>query len=148
MHGMAAQPNIGDFLASLDRWVQLQRMVLDNFRKIDKKVEDSDRLEIIIHTRIAFNHMIKTLKAFDDWLQDPFISSNIPREVLLDVWKTTLDIFTKLLELDIRHTSQVRNIIEDSFKRGRINPIIAQLKDLKVSREGEERRPPGPSISI
>ena len=142
-----AQPNIQDFLASLDRWVQLQRMVLESFKDMEGKVKESDRLELIIHTRIAFNHMIKTLKAFDDWLQDPFITSNIPREVLVDVWETTMDILEKLLELDIRHTSQVRNIIEESFKKGEINPIIAQLKDLAVSRDKEERRP-GPSISI
>jgi len=141
-----SQPNISEFLASLDRWVQLQKVVLENFKNIDEKVRSSDRLDIIIHTRIAFNHMIKTLKAFDDWLQDPFISSNIPREVLLDVWSTTIEILEKLLELDIRHTSQVRDIIDDSFKRGQVNPIIAQLKDL--AREREERRPPGPSISI
>ena len=145
---MMAQPNIADFLASLDRWVQLQQMILQNFKDMEDKVKESDRLDLIIHTRIAFNHMIKTLKAFDDWLQDPFITSNIPREMLVDVWITTLEILEKLLELDIRHTSQVRNLIEESFKKGEISPIVAQLKDLAVSKDKDERRPPGPSISI
>jgi len=142
------QGNVAEFLASLERWVNLQKLVLENFKETASKVSDSDRLDIIIHTRIAFNHMIRTLKAFDDWLQDPFIATNIPKSVLLDVWSTTLKIFEELLKLDIRHTSQVKSLIEDSFKKGTINPIIAQLKDLATSRSREDRGPGGPSISI
>ncbi|MCE4598922.1 MAG: DUF2153 domain-containing protein [Desulfurococcales archaeon] len=143
---MSSQASPGEFLSNLERWVQLQKLVLENFKNIDEKVRNSDRLDIIIHTRIAFNHMIRTLKAFDDWLQDPFITTNIPRDVLLDVWSTTMSLFEALLKLDIRHTSQVKDLIEKAFKEGKINPIIAQLKDL-ASRE-ERRGPPGPSISI
>ena len=141
-----SQQSMGDFLGNLDRWVQLQKLMLDNFKKIDSKVRDSDRLDIIIYTRIAFNHMIKTLKAFDDWLQDPFITSNIPREALLEVWETTMKIFEMLLQLDIKHTSLVRDLIRDAAKKGKIDPIIAQFRDLALSR-GEERRG-GPSASI
>ena len=142
---MSRQANIADFLKSLERWVALQKVVLDNFKSVSDKVKDSDRLEIIIHTRIAFNHMIKTLKAFDDWLQDPFITSNIPRDELMKIWDRTLSLLEALLKMDIEHTSFVKESIEKAAREGKLNPVVAQLKDLALSAR-EERRPSGLSI--
>jgi len=144
---LAQTRDISELMRSLERWVALQKIVLDNFKQIDGKIRTSDRLDIIIHTRIAFNHMIRTLKAFDDWLQDPFITSNIPRDLLLEVWSTSLKLMETLLELDIKHTSEVKNVIERAVKEGQISPIIAQLRDLATPR-GEERERRGPAISI
>jgi hypothetical protein len=144
---LAQARDVGELARSLERWVALQKVVLDSFKQIDGKVKASDRLDIIIHTRIAFNHMIRTLKAFDDWLQDPFITSNIPRELLLEVWSTSLKLMETLLELDIKHTTEVKSIIEKAVKEGQISPIVAQLRDLATPR-GEERERRGPAISI
>ncbi len=144
---MSRPTDVTAFSRSLERWVTLQKMVLENFKRIDESVKTGDRLDLIIHTRLAFNHMIKTLKAFDDWLQDPFISSNIPKELLVDVWETTLKMMELLLELDIRHTSQVKNIIEEASREGRLNPILSQLKDLGGWRD-EDKRGEGTSMSI
>lgn len=140
--------DIYEFTRNLERWVSLQKAVLDNFKSIDPKVRGSDRLDIIIHTRLAFNHMIRTLKAFDDWLQDPFITSHVPKKVLEDVWSTTMKMLELLLELDIRHTSEVRGLLERAAKEGKIDPILAQLRDLALERGGGEERRPGPSITI
>ncbi len=144
---MAQSRDVSELARSLERWVALQKVVLDNFKQIDSRVRASDRLDIIIHTRLAFNHMIRTLKAFDDWLQDPFITSNIPRELLLEVWTTSLKLMETLLELDIKHTMEVKGIIEKALKEGQISPVIAQLRDLTVHR-GEEKERRGPAISI
>jgi hypothetical protein len=144
---LAQARDVGELARSLERWVALQKVVLDSFKQIDGRVKASDRLDIIIHTRIAFNHMIRTLKAFDDWLQDPFITSNIPRELLLEVWSTSLKLMETLLELDIKHTTEVKSIIEKAVKEGQISPIVAQLRDLAAPR-GEERERRGPAISI
>ncbi len=141
---MSRSVDVTAFVRSLERWVQLQRTVLEMFRDLDPQVRQSDRLDIIIHTRIAFNHMIRTLKAFDDWLQDPFISSNIPRELLIDVWDTTMKMMELLLELDIRHTSSVKDIIEEKGREGKLNPLLSHLRD--IGREREEGR--GSSMSI
>ncbi|BAA79468.2 hypothetical protein APE_0503.1 [Aeropyrum pernix K1] len=143
---MSRPTDVTAFTRSLERWVMLQKAVLENFKNIDSQVRSSDRLDLIIHTRLAFNHMIKTLKAFDDWLQDPFISSNIPRDLLLDVWDTTLKMMELLIELDIRHTSQVKNLIEEASREGRLNPILSQLKDIGGWRE--DRRGESGSMSI
>lgn len=144
---MGQTRDVSEFVRSLERWIALQKVVLDSFKQIDSRVRASDRLDIIIHTRIAFNHMIRTLRAFDDWLQDPFISSNIPRELLLEVWSTSLKLMETLLELDIKHTTEVKNLIEKAIKEGQISPIIAQLRDLALPR-GEEKERRGPAISI
>lgn len=144
---MSRPTDVAAFTRSLERWVMLQRMVLENFKRMDSQVRSSDRLELIIHSRLAFNHMIKTLKAFDDWLQDPFISSNIPRDLLVDVWDTALKMMELLLELDIRHTSQVKNIIEEASREGKLNPLLSQLKDIGGWRD-DEKRGEGTSMSI
>jgi len=138
---------MGEFVRSLERWVAVQKVILENFKQIDERIRNSDRLDIIIHTRLAFNHVIRTLRAFDDWLQDPFISSNIPRDLLLEVWSTSLKLVETLLELDIKHTSEVKSIIEKAIKEGQVSPILAQLRDLAAPR-GEERERRGPAISI
>jgi len=64
--------DLSDFLKNLDRWIAMQQTVLQTFRENEQRVAQSDRLEIIVNTRLAFSHMMRTLKAFDDWLQDPF----------------------------------------------------------------------------
>ena len=140
-----AGSGVSNFLKSLERWVELQRSILESFRSIDESVKEADRLEIIIHTRIAFNHMIKTLKAFDDWLQDPFIISNIPREELVKVWDATMEMLNILLELDIEHTTNVKNMIDQAVREGRIDPVILHLKDITRS---EDRRGQDTGISI
>ncbi|WP_460125578.1 DUF2153 family protein [Stetteria hydrogenophila] len=119
-----------EFLDNLERWVKMQEAVLDTFRTYKDQIDKSDRLEMVIAIRIAFNHMIRTLKAFDQWLQDPFIVSHIPREKLLEVWNATFKMLEMLLELDINHTSDVRDIIEEAYHEGKLNPITSQLKEI------------------
>ncbi len=126
-----------EFLNNLERWVRLQEAVLDTFRSYKEQIEQSDRLDIVIAIRMAFNHMIRTLKAFDQWLQDPFIVSHIPKEKLLEVWNTTFKLLELLLELDIKHTSEVRDLIEDAYHEDKLNPITSQLREILST---EERR--------
>ncbi len=128
---------IQEFLGNLERWVRLQEAVLETFRNYKDQVERSDRLDMVIAIRMAFNHLMRTLKAFDQWLQDPFIVSHIPREKLLEVWGITFKMLEELLELDIKHTSEVRDLIEDAYHEGKLNPITTQLREILG---GEERR--------
>jgi hypothetical protein len=129
---------VQDFVDSLERWVKMQERVLDTFRNSKELIENGDRLDLIQATRIAFNHMIRTLKAFDQWLQDPFIVSHIPREKLLEVWRVTYKLLEELLELDIKHTSDVMNIIYEASRSGKLNPITSKLREAVL---GTEERP-------
>jgi len=116
------------FLHNLDAWVKKQKEVLESFKKADERAKDADRLDLIVLSRAAFQHMIKTLSAFDQWLQEPFIISHMPKEMLEDVWKTTKKILFELLELDIRHTGGFRDYVEKLAREGKLNPVLVSGK--------------------
>jgi len=129
------------FLKQLDEWVRMQKKLLETFRETAGKVEQGDRLDLIVATRAAFQHMIRTIKAFDNWLQDPVIIAHVPREMLLEVWKVMYDVLQQLLEIDIKHTSDVRNLLEELAREGKLNPLVATVKQTGEEEESASRRP-------
>ncbi len=131
------------FLRNLDEWVRMQKKVLETFRKVEKDVEEGDRLQIILATRAAFQHMMRTIKAFDHWLQDPVIISHVTREMLVEVWQVMFRVLTELLEIDIKHTSEMRQLLEKLAREGKLNPLAAAVK---TEEEEEHRRPPTLSV--
>ncbi len=139
--------DIDEFLHNLDRWIAMQQSMLQMFKDNEEKVAESDRLEIIVNTRLAFNHMMRTIKAFDDWLQDPFITINAPKELLVDVWRRTIKILEELLQLDIDHTSGMRKTLEDYAKNGKLNPLVVRFREIG-SAEQEQRRSSGETTTI
>lgn len=121
------------FANNLTNWIEAQKTFLDTITSMEKDLESSDRLELILATRTAFNHMIKTIEAFDKWLQDPFIVGHMPREMLLEVQKNVWEILKKLLELDIKHTTAFRDRLLNLSETGKINPLFF------VPREQQQR---------
>jgi len=113
--------------------VEAQKLVLSSVLRVEGQLRDADRLELILASRMAFRHMIRTLEAFDRWLQDPFIVGHMPREMLEDVQRKAWDLLKQLLELDINHTSQFKEYFAKLAKEGRLNPLLA-------AQGGEERR--------
>lgn len=120
---------------SLTRWIEMQKKIKEWFDNLYEDVKKGDRLELILYIRMAFQHIMRTIKAFDNWLQDPFIISNIPREELEAVWKTTYGLLQQLIELDVKHTTNVRDHLVKLEKEGRINPLL-----MEVLGEGPRRR--------
>ncbi|QOJ79792.1 DUF2153 family protein [Infirmifilum lucidum] len=112
------------FANNLTNWVEAQKTFLDSAKSIEQELEGADRLELILATRAAFAHMIKTIEAFDKWLQDPFIIGHMPREMLVDIQHNVWDILKKLLELDIKHTSEFRDMLLKLAESGKLNPIL------------------------
>ncbi len=131
------------FLRNLDEWVRMQKKVLETFRKVEKDVEEGDRLQLILATRAAFQHMMRTIKAFDHWLQDPVIISHVTREMLVEVWQVMFKVLTELLEIDIKHTSEMRQLLEKLAREGKLNPLAAAVRS---EEEEEHRRPPTLSV--
>jgi len=138
--------DISEFTSTLEKWVRMQESVLKTFMESDERISNADRLEIVTATRIAFNHLIRTLKAFDQWLQDPFIVTHIPRDMLLEVWRETLKALEIIVKLDIKHTSEVKQLIAESYYEGKLNPIVSQLR-FELLGEEETRRG-GVSLSM
>ncbi len=135
-----ARADLSEFLRNLDRWISMQESVLQTFKENEQRVAQSDRLEIIVNTRLAFSHMMRTLKAFDDWLQDPFITTNAPKDLLVDVWERTVKILTELLELDIEHTTSMRNTLDAYSRQGKLNPILTRLREIGSTLSSEQER--------
>jgi len=129
------------FLKQLDEWVKMQRRLLHTFKETAGKVEQGDRLDLIVATRAAFQHMMRTIKAFDNWLQDPVIIAHVPKEMLLEVWKVMFNILQQLLEIDIKHTSDVRNLLEQLAREGKLNPLVATVRQAGGEEEESPRRP-------
>jgi len=127
------------FLKQLDEWVKMQRRVKETFKETKERVEQGDRLDLIVATRAAFQHMIRTIKAFDNWLQDPLIIAHVPREMLLEVWEVMYKVLQELLDIDIKHTSDVRKLLEELAKKGELNPLVAAVK--QAGEEESTRRP-------
>lgn len=124
------------FVTNLEQWVETQKLVLSSIFRIEDRLKESDRLELILATRMAFRHMIRTLEAFDRWLQDPLIVGHMPREMLEQVQKKSWELMKQLLELDIDHTSQFKEYFNKLAKEGKLNPLL-------TVQGGEERRVPG-----
>lgn len=112
------------FLGNLDEWVKMQKKMLETARKVEEELKRSDRLDLIVATRTAFQHIMKTIKAFDQWLQDPIIISHMPREYLVEVQERVWRILEELLELDIDHTSKFKEHIEKLIREGKVNPLL------------------------
>lgn len=129
-------------ISNLDEWIKMQKRMLDAFKQLnDEILSGGDRLQIVLATRAVFQHMIKTLRAFDQWLQDPIILSSLDRSSLEQVWKATYDIAVKLLELDIAHTSSFRDLASSMIKEGKFTPLMMmRLGSPATGEEGEKER--------
>lgn len=136
------------FLENLGGWVKSQEAALNVFMKIDEHIrKGADRLELILAIREAFNHIEKTVKAFNNWLSDPLIIANLDEKNLLEVWDTVKDILIVLTELDIRHTSEFREQMYRNIKERNLSPLTRFIMEAAGMYQQEEKREK-PSITI
>lgn len=114
------------FILNLNEWIANQQKLLDMLKEIESKedITQTDRLDLIIETRVAFQHIMRTIQAFDQWLQNPAVIRHMPREMLEDTRKTVWESLKALLELDIRHTSQFRDLIVELSNKGKLDPLV------------------------
>ncbi|HIQ04008.1 MAG TPA: DUF2153 domain-containing protein [Desulfurococcales archaeon] len=112
------------FYGHLTEWVKMQKKILETIEKVREELKDADRLSLIIATRTAFQHIMRTIKAFDQWLQDPFVINHMPREMILEVQERVWKILKDILELDIKHTSEFRDYISKLAKEGKLSPLL------------------------
>ncbi len=118
----------------LDSWVKKQTETIENFKRAEENYENADRLELILLSRMAFQHMMKTIEAFDQWLREPMVTSHMPREMLIELWTKLRKIFYELIELDIEHTSKFSQHIKKLEAEGKLNPILVTSKLEKETR--------------
>lgn len=132
------------FLSHLEEWVRMQRKMLEALEQAEEQLKKGDRLSLVIASRTAFQHMIKTLKAFDQWLQDPLIVNHMPEDMLREVQEKSWELLRRLLELDIKHTSEFKDLISKLVREGKVSPLLWSTP----SEEKEEPRRPSLSTTI
>ncbi len=125
-------------LNSLNEWIEMQKATIEMFKEINSTIGEADRLTLVLLIRKAFDHIMKTVREFDKWLENPLVLSYVDREMLQEVWNSVLRILMELLELDVKHTATVRDSAMKLLKAGKIPPVILELK--RVRAEGESER--------
>jgi len=118
----------------LEAWIKKQQEVIESFKKAEENYENADRLELILLSRFAFQHMMKTIEAFDQWLREPVVTSHMSREMLVELWSKLRNIFYQLVELDIEHTSKFNQHIKKLEAEGKLNPILFTSKSEQETR--------------
>lgn len=131
---MVSEDFVKMFAANLTNWIEAQKNFLTSATLMEKQLEKADRLELVLATRAAFAHIVKTVEAFDKWLQDPFIVGHMPREMLIEIQKSVWETLKKLLELDIKHTSEFRDLILKLAEKGQLHPLLFMPRE-KAGRE-------------
>ncbi len=124
-------------LNALSEWIELQKATIETFKEINNTISDADRLTLVLLIRKAFDHIMKTVREFDKWLENPLVLSYINREMLQEVWNGVFGILLELLELDIKHTAAVRDTAINMLKAGKIPPIIMEFKRARPEEEEE-----------
>ncbi|MCD6300600.1 MAG: DUF2153 domain-containing protein [Staphylothermus sp.] len=122
------------YFLNLEAWVRRQEEVKESFKKAEENYENFDRLALILLSRQAFQHMVRTIEAFDQWLKEPMVISHMPREMLVELWTKLREIFYQLLDLDIEHTSKFSGHIKKLAEEGKLNPILTIGKKEKETR--------------
>mgnify|MGYP001772730198 CR=1 FL=1 len=121
----------------LDAWVKRQLEIMELFKKAGENIDKADRLDLILLSREAFKHMMRTIEAFDQWLREPLVTSHMPREMLLELWSKLRSILYELIMLDVEHTSKFSEHIKKLETEGRLNPILVTGR---LEKEREESR--------
>jgi len=123
------------FIRSMTDWINEQKNLLEIAKENEKYFEKADRLTLILAARTACTQAIRTLRGFENWLQNPVIISVMPEEMLREVHTRLWEIMIRLIEFDIKHTGEFVEYIKSA------NVDIPQLL-LKVSKGEESRGPP------
>ena len=136
---------MSSFYENLEAWVKRQKETKELFMKAEKNYQEADRLTLITLSRLAFQHMERTIEAFDNWLKDPMITTHMPKELLVELWTQLRDIFYKLIDLDIEHTTKFAEHLKNLENQNEVNPLFT-LRLQREEREYRRRQPHTPII--
>jgi hypothetical protein len=136
---------MSSFYENLETWVKRQKETKELFMRAEKNYREADRLTLITLSRLAFQHMERTIEAFDNWLKDPMITTHMPRELLVELWTQLRDIFYRLIDLDIEHTTKFTEHLKNLENQNEVNPLFT-LRLQREEREYRRRQPHTPII--
>ncbi|RLF20124.1 MAG: DUF2153 domain-containing protein [Thermoprotei archaeon] len=129
------------FLRNLAEWVNEQKKLLELFKKSEEDLKKADRLMLILAARVACHHISRTIRGFESWLQNPLVIGVMPEDMVREMWKQLWDIMLKLVEYDIKHTSDYYNYLKKALAENKLPPLLFQTR-LERGRGREEYRIP------
>jgi hypothetical protein len=121
------------FIRHILEWVEEQKKLLELARASLEKLENADRLTLLTASRQAIFIIQRTLKGFENWLTSPTITTIMPEEMLKEVQKTLWDLMFKIVEFDIKHSSEYI----EKLKEGKISTYPLLIKEIKPERGTE-----------
>jgi hypothetical protein len=121
------------FVRHILEWVEEQKKVLELARASLEKLENADRLTLLTAARQAIYIIQRTLKGFENWLTSPTITTIMPEEMLKEVQKNLWDLMFKIVEFDIKHSSEY----VEKLKEGKISTYPLLMKGIKPERGTE-----------
>jgi|ECHnycMinimDraft_1075156.scaffolds.fasta_scaffold00029_25 hypothetical protein len=122
------------FIRSMQEWVTEQKKVLELARKNMDSFKNADRLTLLIASRTACQHISRTIKGFENWLQNPAIITVMPKEMLQEIHEKIWKIMIELIEFDAKHTGDFLEFLKDKEK--------VDVSSLLIREEKEDRTPP------
>ena len=119
-----------EFLKQLEDWIKEEQAVLEITKSI--KFENKDRLELILSLQAAFRQIMKIAKGFESWLQNPYVTIVLDRDILKVTNEKVWNLMRQLIEADIEHTQHYINLAKHglSFENILLSP-----------RKSEDRQP-------
>ncbi|MDT7891811.1 MAG: DUF2153 family protein [Thermoproteota archaeon] len=123
------------FVRSMQDWVNEQKKILEIAVKSfeSKNYKEADRLNLLLASRTACQHISRTIKGFENWLQNPAIISVMPKEMLEEIYVKIWKLMIELIEFDIKHTSDFLNHVKDKQK--------LDISSLLIREERTDRSP-------
>ncbi|HDO20651.1 MAG: DUF2153 domain-containing protein [archaeon GB-1845-036] len=114
-------PNI---LKNIEAWIEGQKRFLEYSRKSEEILKNADRLSLMIAARTACSQIIKTIKGFDAWLQNPLVIGLMPHKMLKEVQEQLWRIMYELTLFDIEHTGKYKEHLKKIIEEGKILPPL------------------------
>lgn len=122
------------FIRSMQEWVEEQKKILDVAKKNLESFKNADRLTLLIASRTACQHISRTIKGFENWLQNPAIISLMPQDMLKEIHEKIWKLMIELVEFDAKHTNEFLLFVKNQEK--------ITIPSLLLKEEKEERAPP------
>ncbi len=113
-----------DMIKRLNAWIEDQRRFLEYTKISLKELERADRLTLVIAARTACSQILRTIKGFEGWLQNPVVIGLMPYEMIKEVQKKLWEIMIEVTNFDIKHTSEYRDYLKKVIEEGRVLPTL------------------------
>jgi len=113
-----------DMIKRLELWIEDQKRFLEYTKISLKELEKADRLTLMIAARTACSQIIRTIKGFDGWLQNPLVIGLMPYEMLKEIQEKLWKIMFEITNFDIKHTSEYKEYLKKVISEKKILPPI------------------------